>query len=576
MLSELRIHNFAIIDDLTLKFGPGLTTFTGETGAGKSIIIDALETLLGNRVDLAMIRSETEFASIEGEFQLAPQAQPAVHAILARESLLDDPNYVVLAREIRRQGRSVARVNGRSVSAQLLREVGELLVDVHGQSDHLSLFRVKEHLRFLDSYAGTETLLASYREIYQQLRAVRSELEALRSAEHDAARRADLLEYQINEIESAGIDPDEEGELRQERTRLANAEALARLAKAALFLLEEGEAENQPVTDLFGEVVDSLNSLERIDPSQAELAAKAQEIFEELSDLALEVRDYAENLEFNPRRLEQVEIRLDLLNNLKRKYGPSLADVLAFATRAKAQLNDITHADERISSLQGEESRLLTELARRGLALSEKRQAASQALSQAIEAELDHLRMEAAQFAVDFNQVDDEQGVLLPGGRRVAFDAHGIETIQFLVAPNPGEGLKPLVKVASGGEMSRVTLAIKNVLAQADLTPTLVFDEIDQGIGGRVGSVVGEKLWRLAQRHQVLCITHLPQLAAFGQQHYHVQKVVQHGRTSTHLEPLSGEERLRELASMLGTLSDGTRQSAQEILNQVAGLQSKA
>jgi DNA repair protein RecN (Recombination protein N) len=278
------------------------------------------------------------------------------------------------------------------------------------------------------------------------------------------------------------------------------------------------------------------------------------------------LRNYLESVEFNPKRLDQVEERLNLIHSLKRKYGEDIPAILAFAAEARRQLETVTHAGERIAELQGLESKLLTELGQRGTRLSEKRRAASAEMRRAIESELTDLHMPGAQFDVDFQQHPDPRGAPLQDGRRLAFDATGLERIEFLIAPNPGEGLKPLVKIASGGETSRLMLALKNVLARADHLPSLIFDEIDQGIGGRVGIVVGQKLWQLARLHQVLCITHLPQLAAFGEQHIGVRKQVQEGRTLTLAEELSGEERLTELAQMMGEVSVGTLQSAKEML----------
>ncbi len=566
MLTELRITNFAIIDHLELHFASGLITFTGETGAGKSIIIDALEALLGGRVDATWVRTEADRALVEGDFRIPPGVREPVHDILNREELLDDPEFLTLTREIRTQGRSLARVNGRIANVSLLRELGEYLVDVHGQSEHLSLLRVREHLRLLDGYAGVDEPLAAYRTTYHALRKVQTDLHALREAERDAARRADLLTYQVEEIDSARLKPDEEEDLKQERTRLANAESLASLAQQALFLLDEGDPEHQAVTDQLGQAVQSLHQLGRTDPSQAELGERLSGLFESLIDLARDLRDYLEAIEFNPRRLEQVEERLDLIHTLKRKYGGTIPAVLEFAAKAKAQLHDITHAEERLAELESQQAKFLGELAQRGQVLSTARHTAASHMGRAIEAELNDLRMAGARFEVDFQRSHDPDGAQLEDGSKVAYGPHGLETVQFLIAPNPGEGLKPLAKIASGGETSRLMLALKNVLAKADHTPTLIFDEIDQGIGGRVGTVVGQKLWQLGQQHQVLCITHLPQLAAFGKQHYRVQKTVHDGRTSTLVEPLDGTQRLTELALMLGDVSEGTLRSAEEIL----------
>lgn len=572
MLTELRIENFAIIDRLELHFKPGLITFTGETGAGKSIIIDAVETVMGGRAESTMIRSEAERADIEAVFRIPANARNQIHEILNREDLLDEADYLILAREIRAAGRNVARVNGRSVNVSLLRELGEHLIDVHGQSEHLSLLRVREHLGLLDRYAVSEQALKAYQESYQQLTAVRQELEEMRRSEKEAARVTDLLTYQINEIEAARLQPEEEEELQAERTRLANAEELASLSQEALMALDEGTPDSPAAIDLLGQVVEALERLIKLDPSMAEQAEQVKSTFDNLAELAMTLRNYIEAVEFNPKRLDRVEERLSLIHNLKRKYGETIQEVLDFATQARQRLETISQAGERIEALLIEEERLVVELGKRGLALSEIRRSAAGHLEQEVIAELADLKMPEAKFRVDFQRHPDPEGVPIEGGEKMAFDATGIERIEFMIAPNPGEGFKPLVKIASGGETSRLMLTIKNVLARADHVPTLIFDEIDQGIGGRVGTVVGQKLWRLARHHQVMCITHLPQLAAFGEQHIQVQKRIRDGRTITAVDDLNGEARLEELALMMGELSPGTLHSARELVTSVGNL----
>ncbi|NMB90692.1 MAG: DNA repair protein RecN [Chloroflexi bacterium] len=566
MLTELRIENFAIIQDLELNFSSGLTTFTGETGAGKSIILDAIEALIGGRADATSIRSGAGKAVIEAVFRIPPANRGVVTAILEREELLDDPDEVSLSREIRREGRSVARVNGRSVSVSLLRELGAFLVDIHGQSEHLSLLNVRQHLNLLDRYAGTDALLEDYRQVYHRLTAVRRELEQLQRSERDAERRTDLLTFQVQEIESAHLQPEEEDDLRLERDRLANAESLAALVQQSTQLLEEGSPEAPAISDLLGEVVRAVRELARIDASRQALADQVELASDTLVELGRDLRDYQEQLEFNPRRLEQVEERLDLLHNLKRKYGGSIPAVLAFAQGARQELDTIAHASERIAALEEETRHILEDLARRAQGLSRRRAQAAQTLAQGVEKELMDLSMAGARFRVDLRYEPDPRGVRLEDGQQVAFNDSGIDRVEFLIAPNPGEGLKPLARIASGGETSRLMLALKNVLARADHVPTLIFDEIDQGISGRVGTMVGEKLWQLARRHQVLCVTHLPQLAAFGDQHYRVRKLVNAGRTTTRVDSLDDPARLDELALMMGNQSEANRSAAGETL----------
>lgn len=566
MLTELRIENFAIIQRLELEFKPGLITFTGETGAGKSIILDAITAVVGGKTDVSFIRAGADRANVEATFRLSKSNKQFINEILEREDLQEDPDYVTLSRELRREGRSVARVNGRSVSVSLVREIGAYLIDIHGQSEHLSLLNVRQHIHLLDRYANTETALADYRKAYEHLQTLRRELNHLRQTEQDAERRTDLLSYQLQEIDDAHLRPGEEDELRQERERLANAENLASLAQQSLVLLDEGSPESPAISDMIGEVVQALASLSRIDSSQANLSEQATTAAELLSEITLDLRTYVENIEFNPRKLEQVEERLDLVLKLQRKYGGSIEAVLEFAEKARQELETIAHATERIEELEREETKALEALARCGLTLSEKRKETAVALQAGVERELNDLSMSGARFSVDFQFQPDPNGVRLENSDCVGFDSTGLDKVEFLIAPNPGEGLKPLVKIASGGETSRLMLALKNVLAQADDIPTLIFDEIDQGIGGRVGTVVGEKLWQLGRQHEVLCVTHLPQLAAFGDQHFRVRKTVHDGRTSTQVEQLNDGARLDELALMLGSITDANRLAAQETL----------
>jgi DNA repair protein RecN (Recombination protein N) len=565
MLRELRIRNFAIIEEINLGFDPGLLVFTGETGAGKSIIVDAIELLLGGRGDSTVIRAGEETASVEGDFSLPADGSTEVREILEREGLWEGEGMLTLAREVRREGRNIARINGRTVNLSLLRDVGQLLVDVHGQSEHLSLLRVREHLRLLDRYASLEERRAAFSACAEQLRGVRTELDAIRAGERDAARRADMLQYQINEIDAARVKPGEETALLEERNRLANAEQLASLAEQVIAALDEESTERSPATGLLGEAARALAALAKIDPAISGMHESGQAVLEQTAELARQLRAYRESIEFNPRRLEQVEERVELLRNLKRKYGDTLEVVLAHAEKAKQDLDGITHAGERLAELEVQEQELLLALGEQGAQLSALRKKAADQLARGIEAELGDLRMAGAKFAVDIRWDDDPAGAFV-GERRVAFDSTGLDRVEFLVAPNPGEGLKPLTKVASGGETSRLMLALKSVLARADRTPTLIFDEIDQGIGGRVGMTVGRKLWRLTPAHQVLCVTHLPQLAAYGDRHLHVEKTVQGTRTLTRVRALEKGERVAELAVMLGTLSETTKESACEIL----------
>jgi DNA repair protein RecN (Recombination protein N) len=565
MLIELRIQDFAIIENLALDLGPGLIVFTGETGAGKSIIVDAVEMILGGRAESVQIRRGADRAVIEGIFRLPAGIAKDTESLLEREALVDDPDFVVLGREIRREGRNICRVNGRIVTLAVLREIGEWLVDVHGQSEHLSLLRVKEHLNLLDRFARVELLLTDYVAQYDDLHRVQGELKELHKGEMDTAQRIDLLSYQINEIESSSLIIGEEKGLAGERIRLANAEQLAELAAKAILVLDEGQGERSSATDLLGLTADALASLDKVDESVEADLQIALDLAETALDLAKRLRNYHEQIAHDPVRLNEVEERLELIRSLERKYGTGIPAILEYAAQAQEELTGFTHAEEKLELLLEEEQALLKELTSKAVELSQRRAKAAADLANGVVDELVDLKMAGANFAVDLDWVDDEQGVLVDK-RRVALQPKGIDSAEFLIAPNFGEGLKPLTKIASGGETTRLMLALKHVLANADRTPTLIFDEIDQGIGGRVGAIVGRKLWNLGREHQVLCITHLPQLAAFGDQHFNVAKQVEDGRTHTITQPLQGSERIVELAMMLGGESEPNLKSAAELL----------
>ncbi len=564
MLEELRITNFAIIQELEIRFSDGLMIFTGETGAGKSIILDAINTLVGGKVDAAMVRDGADRAILEAAFVIPDSTKNEITEILKREELFEDSHTLTLAREIRIEGRAIARVNGRSVNVGLLKELGSFLVDIHGQTEHLSLLDERSHLNLLDRYAAVETELSEYKSAYQRLSAVRRELKELRELEQESTRRTELLTFQAQEIEASQLKIGEDEELEQERSRLANAESLSASAQQAIALLDESSPDSSSAGDLLGQAQQLINSLARTDSSQQPLADQLELLNEQLADLSASLRDYLDTIEYNPRRLEQVEERLELIHQLKRKYGGSIESALQFGLDARRQLETIATANDRIGELTEQETALQSEAVEKAQILSAKRHTAAASLSKAVEAELTDLNMKGARFSTSFGE--DSNNFLTPTG---------IDLVEFLISPNPGEGLKPLVKIASGGETSRLMLALKNVLARADYVPTLIFDEIDQGIGGRVGFVVGEKLWHLGRTHQVMCVTHLPQLAAFGDRHFKVQKLISDGRTVTSVDVLDDTGRIVELAQMNGSMSEANLNAAQEALTQAREIQQK-
>jgi DNA repair protein RecN (Recombination protein N) len=579
MLAELTITNFAIIERLALKFDAGLNVFTGETGAGKSIIIDAVSMLLGGRADSNVIRADTDLSTIEGIFYLSDRERAALTPLLAQDSLQhENPNVLILAREIRRSGYNVCRVNGRAVRLSILEGIGRHLVDIHGQHEHLSLLYERAHLDFLDRYGGLEQDRQALAEQVQAALAVRRELADLIRSERESSRRADLLRFQVEEIEAAHLQPGEDADLLLERNRLANAEKLADLCQEALILLSEGREEQASAIDLLGDAVRAIGSLARIAPEMEAQSQRAQELEYQLDDLVSALRDYQDLIEFSPTRLDRVEERLEVIRRLQRKYGDSIDEVLAFGIQAADELDKIEHSADRIAELQIKEKALLLQVGEMGAALSARRREAGARLSADVEAELNELKMEDARFAADIRWQAHEDGAIVEHppqedieAGRYAFDAGGLDRVAFLIAPNVGEPLKPLARVASGGETSRLMLALKTALSRADHIPTLIFDEIDQGIGGRVGGVVGRKLLGLSKANttdgrQVFCVTHLPQLAGYADAHLRVRKTVAEGRTVTVVEPIDGEMRVAELAQMLGGENESTRQIATELL----------
>ena len=569
MLTELYIRNFAIIDELRLKFHDGFNVLTGETGAGKSIILDAVTLMLGGRADTTFVRAGAGEAYVEATFTLSEALKKVVEPILEAEGLDEEHgDEVLLSRELRLNGRNICRVNGRTVNLSVLRDVAEPLIDIHGQGEHLSLLHPRSHLPLLDSYAGVQTEHAVLGVEIAALMEVQHELADLRQNERILAQRADMLRFQIEEITAARLEEDEEDELRAERTRLANSEQLMRSASEAVNLLTGMDDESQAVADMLGQVERSLVQLTRYDETQGPLLERLQGLIYQLSEVSSELQSYLDEVEYNPKRLDFVEERLELINLLKRKYGEDIPTILALRDRAKQDLSRIENSEVRTAELVEAEEKYLRRCGEMALALSKKRQAAAEKLATAVVEQLADLQMDGAKFEVQFERTPQADGLYVEG-ERLAFDKTGFDTAEFLISTNPGEPLKPMVKVASGGETARLMLALKTALAQVDKTPTLIFDEIDQGIGGRVGDVVGRKLWSLTAiaHHQVIVVTHLPQLAGYGDVHFHVSKAqADGGRITTRIQSLDGDGRIQELAAMLGTQGEHARGGAESIL----------
>lgn len=564
MLIELYIRNFAIIDEIRVRFESGLSVITGETGAGKSILVDALGAALGQRVGGEVVRSGADLAVAEAVFQLdrdAVETHGPLAAPLAEHGIEMDEGLLILSREINRAaGRTVARVNSRVVPLSLLQQLGQLLVDIHGQSEHLSLLRVREHLDYLDRFGGLMDLRQELAQGVRELRAIRAEIDQMSRDEREAAREIDLLRYQIEEISAVDPQEGEEEQLAAERARLRNAERLRELAVSVHSLVGGGE-EQPGACDLLARAEKLFADLARLDPSLEGDRVALESARYAVEDVAQRARAYAESIEDDPARLNELEERLQALTSLKRKYGRTVAEVLRYREEAEARLERLTNRAFYVDELREREEALLERLGMLASMLSGRRRAAAVVLADEVRRELESLNMKGTRFEVYFGIASDPSGLPMHAEEmgavdgsvpdRAAFDSTGVDRVEFLVSPNPGEDPKPLARIASGGETARLMLALKTILCKADAIPTLVFDEIDVGVGARSGARVGERLWALTEAHQVLCITHLPQIACMADHHISVSKVVDGGRTRTAVSPLEGRRREEELAAML-------------------------
>jgi DNA repair protein RecN (Recombination protein N) len=575
MLLELEIRDFAIIDRLHLRLGEGFNVLTGETGAGKSIIIDALGTLRGEKADVSFVRAGSPRARVEGVFSLddCPQAIP----LLREYDLLDeDEAQVILTRELSAEsGRSVARVNGRAVNTGVLREIGGRLIDIHGQHEGLSLFNARTHLEMLDRFGELLALRERVAEHVARLRQIREELAEMRRSEARRQSRLEELRFLLEDVAAAKLKPGEEEDLARERQVVQYAARITSLATDAYGDLyggrEAGRPPGRPILELMAIVDGNLAELARLDPAAAQLTALASELHFQLQDLATALRSYHLALDVEPGRIDAIEDRLTVLRDLQRKYGGDATQLLERASGAEAEIERLLNSATHIATLEHQEAEALAALAADAGALSLRRREVGDDLARQIEGAMGDLSMPNVRFHVSISHKEDPAGAPI-NGRRLAFDKSGIDDVEFMISPNPGEPLKPLAKIASGGESARLLLALKSILSRVDEVATLIFDEIDVGVGGRAGQVVGQKLWAITESHQVICISHLPQVAAFADAHYHIWKEFGEERTRTIVRRLTETERVDELAAMLdGTPSEHSRANAREIVERAAG-----
>lgn len=547
MLSLLHIENIAVIERADIAFNPGFNVLTGETGAGKSIVIDAISAILGERAYRDMIRTGEGKASVRAVFTGVPEC-----SWFADNGVPYDPETVI-SREVYLDGKNICRVNGTLVSVSILRKLGIQLINIHGQHDSASLFDEENHLAFLDAFADNESLREYYGEKYAAVARLRKEIDSLTMDESEKLRRMETLKYQIAEIEKAELEPGEDEALEERRKLLQNAEKLSSGLNEAAECLYGGD-DTDGASGLMARAEYALGRLLRFSDSFSGLHDRVADLMYQVQDVAEEVRDTRDSLNYSADELEQIEERLDTIHKLRRKYGVTCQDILDYLDKAKKELDEIEFADDHLERLKGKLQKAEKAAWDAALALRENRKQAADALSKRILTELSQLDMPKVQFSCQFRELE--------------LTASGADAVAFYMTANAGEALKPLSKVASGGELARIMLAMKNVLAEKDQVATLIFDEVDTGVSGRAAQKVAEKLRSVAAHKQVLCVTHLPQLAALATTHLLIAKSERQGRTYTTVTPLDFEGRKRELARIMGgaSITETTLKSAEEML----------
>ena len=535
MLSLLHIENIAVIESADIQFDQGFNTLTGETGAGKSIVVDAIGAVIGGRTSRDLIRTGAKSALVNALFTALPELPWFTENGLTP----DEDGNLMIQREIQPDGRNVCRLNGRPITVAQLRTLGRQLLNIHGQHDGQQLLDESCHLDYLDSFGGTAPQLEEYRNAFHAFNAIRREMSALEMDEAEKARRIDSLTFQIGELERAELRPGEDEELTQRRELLRNAGKLIDAVERAHFALS-GDESQEGAASLIEEAEDAMVTAGDMSPQAAALAAQLSELRANADDLAEQVRDLRGEFDFEPGELDEIESRLDVIYRLKKKYGSTVEEMLDYLERSRRELDDIQYSTDTLARLEKRRDKALKEAQKKAQLLSQARVQAGEALQNRIQTELAQLDMPKVRFQAEFQ----------PKGGEFGLDETGMDEVQFLMSANVGEDLKPIQKIASGGELARIMLALKNVLAENDQVGTLVFDEVDTGVSGRAAQKVAEKLADVARSKQVLCVTHLPQLAAMADTHFSVEKGECKGRTFTQVETLDRQRRKEELARL--------------------------
>lgn len=553
MLTSLKIENVAIIESAAIEFGCGLNVLTGETGAGKSIVIDSINAILGERTSRDIIRTGAQSAKVYAVFE---DVNERVRNFLDENGIDCEDGVLIINRTLSREGKNVCRINGAPVTVSMLREIGGELIDIHGQHDNQSLLSPEKHCGFVDSFAGNADLFADYREKYGRLCEIRSKLKKLTTDESSKSQRIDFLTYQIDELEKAEITIGERDELKARKSLINNSQKVIESLNIAYEALKADGAGIDMITDAESEIANASAYMEML----GEASEKITDIRYELEDIAETVRDAMTEVDFDPSELEDIDERLDLLYRLSKKYGDTEEEMLEYLEKARAELDNIAFSEERVKELQNQEKEVLAETETAACKLTESRKTAGEKLSNAICSELEFLDMPNVRFVVKCNDI--------------GLTENGKDEIEFLISANAGEEPKPLAKIASGGELSRIMLAIKNVLAETDGVDTMIFDEIDTGVSGRAAQKIAMKLRSASKGRQVICVTHLAQIAAQGDVHLYISKSVSDGKTYTNIKSLIEEERVAEIARIMGGMEITKLQleSAREMLANAGNL----
>ena len=577
MLVELRVSNFGIIERISWQPSQGLNVLTGETGAGKSLVIDAVDTLLSGKADGDVIRYGADEAILEAVFDISRQdIHSHLRELLAENGLMEsNENSLVISAGIRRQGRSTFRINGKAVSRELLNRVGNLLVDIHGQSQHLSLLNRETHLDFLDAYAHTTEGRNEFGRKVTELLQVEQELKVINEQEKEQARQEEFFRFQIEELKRADFQEGEEEALEKERIIHISSEALKAASYQAYQALygDDSPVSGTSALEKLNEAVRELEKFVELDDTLKTQLEYVQEVENSLTDVARDIRSYSDRIEYDPQRLQEVVQRLELIRDLKRKYGGTIAEMLDYLENTEKQLAVITTSEERQKQLEEKKHSLKEEMGKIASQLSKRRIDAAKKLVSQVNNELKDLNMSQVKFDVRITRNESEEGIPFPDANLYAFTKEGADIVELEASTNPGEPLKPLAVIASTGEISRFMLALKSALAEADNTPVLIFDEIDIGVGGRSGETVGKKLWNIARDRQAICITHLPQIAVLADSHYSVHKKNTGDRTTSVIEILHGDTRIKEITVMLSGLqpTEIALENAKELIEKAAG-----